>query len=106
MLGATYAKGVGRTVAFSLAAFRLQFAGGHDLGLQSTILLAAAACEMHPKAVLKGIGLRSVTTALQVAGERALAVGTTSLPAIQVDSELFAGPRAVDLAGAALAVGS
>ena len=40
MLAATYAKRVGRAVAFSLAAFRLQFAGGRDLGLQSTILLA------------------------------------------------------------------
>ena len=68
MLTATYAKRVGRAVAFSLAAFRQAFAGGRDLGQESTVLIAAAACEMHPTAVLKGIGLRSVETALREAG--------------------------------------
>ena len=57
---ATYAKGGGRAVAFSLAAFRQVFAGGRDLGDEGTVLIAAAACEMHPTAVLKGVGLRSV----------------------------------------------
>ena len=53
MLAATYAKQVGRTVAFSLAAFRQAFAGGRDLGDTDTVLIAAAACEMHPAAVLR-----------------------------------------------------
>ena len=63
MLAATYAKRGGRAVAFSLAAFRQAFAAGRDLGDQNTVLIAAAACEMHPTAVLKGIGLRSVAGA-------------------------------------------
>ena len=71
MLAATYAKHIGRAVAFSLAAFRQAFAGGRDLGDEGTVLIAAAACEMHPTAVLKGIGLRSVTTALPTRGARA-----------------------------------
>jgi 2-hydroxychromene-2-carboxylate isomerase len=100
MLAATYAKHIGRAVAFSLAAFRQAFAGGRDLAQESTILLAAAACEMHPTAVLKGIALRSVTGGLQAAGERALTAGVRALPAIQVGAELFQGPAAVD--GAAL----
>jgi 2-hydroxychromene-2-carboxylate isomerase len=104
MLAATFAKRVGRAVAFSLAAFRQAFAGGRDLGDESTILLAAAACEMHPTALLKGIGLRSVSTALREAGQRAVAAGASSLPAIQVGDELFAGPRSVERAGAALTV--
>jgi 2-hydroxychromene-2-carboxylate isomerase len=104
MLAATFAKRVGRAVAFSLAAFRQAFAGGRDLGDESTILLAAAACEMHPTALLKGMGLRSVNTALQDAGQRARAAGASSLPAIQVGDELFAGPHSVEQAGAALAV--
>jgi 2-hydroxychromene-2-carboxylate isomerase len=103
MLAATYAKRVGRAVAFSLAAFRQVFAGGRDLG-ESTVLLAAAACEMHPTAVLKGITLRSVTGALDEAGRRARAAGAHSVPAIQVGAELFAGERAVEQAGAALAL--
>ncbi len=48
MLAATYAKQIGRAVAFSLAAFRQAFAGGRDLGDTDTVLIAAAACEMHP----------------------------------------------------------
>ena len=57
MLAATYAKRIGRAVAFSLAAFRQAFAGGRDLGDEDTVLIAGAACEMHPTALLKGIEL-------------------------------------------------
>ena len=88
-LAATYAKHIGRAVAFSLACFRQAFAGGRDLGDESTVLIAAAACEMHPSAVLKGIGLRSVTTGLEQAGARARAAGVTQLPAIGVGDRTF-----------------
>ena len=59
MHAATYAKQIGRTVPFALAAFRQAFAGGRALDAD-TVLIAAAACEMHPAAVLKAIDLRSV----------------------------------------------
>ena len=88
-LAATYAKHIGRAVAFSLACFRQTFAGGRDLGDESTVLIAAAACEMHPSAVLKGIGLRSVTSGLDQACARARAAGVTQLPAIEVGDRLF-----------------
>jgi 2-hydroxychromene-2-carboxylate isomerase len=104
MLTATYAKRVGRAVAFSLAAFRQAFAGGRDLGDEGTVLIAAAACEMHPTAVLKGIGLRSVTTALEDAGARARAAGAQTLPALQVGEELFSGPECIEQAQATLGV--
>jgi 2-hydroxychromene-2-carboxylate isomerase len=102
MLTATYAKHVGRAVAFSLAAFRQAFAGGRDLGDRDTLLIAAAACEMHPTAVLKGIGLRSVRTALDTANERARSAGVVSLPAIQAAGMVFDGEDAVRAAAAAL----
>ena len=102
MLAATYAKRIGRAVAFSLAAFRQAFAGGRDLGDRDTVLIAAAACEMHPTAVLKGIGLRSVADALHQANARAQAVGVSSAPAIQVGSLVFAGDRGLEEAAAAL----
>ena len=88
-LAATYAKHIGRAVAFSLACFRQTFAGGRDLGDESTVLIAAAACEMHPSAVLKGVGLRSVTTGLDQAVARARAAGVTQLPAIGVADRVF-----------------
>ena len=75
MLVATYAKGGGKTVSYSLAAFRQAFAGGRDLGDEGTVLIAAAACEMHPRAVLKGVQLRSTRAALQRACARAAAAG-------------------------------
>src|SRR3954469_15721462 len=54
LLAATYAKSIGRIVAFSLAAFRQAFAGGHALD-ETHVLIAASACEMHPRAVLKAL---------------------------------------------------
>jgi 2-hydroxychromene-2-carboxylate isomerase len=98
MLAATYAKHVGRAVAFSLAAFRQAFAGGRDLSDTDTVLIAAAACEMHPTAVLKAITLRSVTDGLARAAERASAAGVTALPAIQLGGEVFCGPDALGAA--------
>ena len=50
---ATFAQSIGRTVAFSLAAFRQAFAGGRDLSDVDNVLIAAAACELHPNAILK-----------------------------------------------------
>ncbi len=106
MLAATYAKKVGRGVAFSLAAFRQTFAGGRDIGDEHTILIAGAACEMHPVALTKGIELRSTSQALQTAHERARAAGVATLPAIQVGNRTYEGPSALSNATAALTLES
>ena len=102
MLAATYAKNIGRAVAFSLAAFRQAFAGGRDLGDENTVLIAGAACEMHPVALRKGIHLASTKTALQAATWRAQQAGATDLPAIQVGDSIFTGSDAVMAAATAL----
>src|SRR3954447_2662945 len=60
MRAATFAKQTGRAVAFSLAAMRQAFAGGRDLSVTENVLIAAAACELHPRAVIAGIETRSV----------------------------------------------
>ena len=60
---ATYAKSIGRAVPFAQAAFRQAFAGGHSLEDPDYVLIAAAACEMHPAAVLRAAELRSVARA-------------------------------------------
>jgi 2-hydroxychromene-2-carboxylate isomerase len=82
MLAATYAKQIGRAVAFSLAAFRQAFAGGRDLSERDNVLLAAAACEMHPLAVVKGAELRGTRERLTGASAEARAAGVTETPAI------------------------
>ncbi len=97
MLAATYAKHIGRAVAFSLACFRQAFAGGRELD-RDTVLIAGAACEMHPTALLKGIGLRSVSLGLAAAARRARAAGITTLPAIQVGASMYEGYGGIALA--------
>jgi len=104
MLACTFAKSGGKTVAFALAAFRQAFAGGRELGDEATVLLAAAAAEMHPRAVLKAMEMRSVSDSLERAGQRARDAGVAALPAIQLGGELFAGADALDRALARLAV--
>jgi len=102
MIGATYAKQIGRAVAFSLAAFRQAFAGGRTLD-EDTVVIAAAACEMHPRAVIQALGRRSVAAALDTATAKAAAAGVTQLPAIVIEDAVYEGPDAVEQAAAALA---
>jgi 2-hydroxychromene-2-carboxylate isomerase len=102
MLAATYAKQMGRAVAFSLAAFRQAFAAARDLGRRDSVLIAAAACEMHPAALLKGIELKSVRRALDEATESAARHGVRTVPTIRVGNELFTGEEGVEAAAAKL----
>ena len=102
MRAATFAKQSGRAVAFSLAAMRQAFAGGRDLSVTDNVLIAAAACELHPRALLKGVETASVRDALAEATTAAAAQGVDELPAIVVDGRVFSGPRAPeDAAGVA-----
>jgi len=95
LLAATYAKWIGRGVAFSLAALRQAFAAGRDLSQPDSVLIAAAACEMHPNAVIKGVGLASTAKALEEANARAASDGVTELPAIWIDGRVLSGERAI-----------
>jgi 2-hydroxychromene-2-carboxylate isomerase len=102
MVATTYAKQIGRAVAFSLAAFRQAFAGGRTLD-EDTILIAAAACEMHPRAVLQALGRRSVAQALDDATQAAAASGVRQVPAIVIGELVVEGDDAVERAAALLA---
>ena len=79
---ATYAKQIGRTVAFALAAYRQAFAGGRSLAETDNVVIAAAACEMHPAAVVKAAQLRGVGERLEAATARAIALGVRDVPAV------------------------
>jgi 2-hydroxychromene-2-carboxylate isomerase len=94
---ATYAKQIGRTVAFALATFRQAYAGGADLGDADIVLIAASACEMHPRAVLQALERDAVVRALDeataLAGER----GVLDVPAVWVpDGRLLHGDAGLD----------
>jgi len=105
MLAAAYAKQIGRAVAFSLAAFRQAYAGGRDLGDLDTVLIAAAACEIHPTAVTRALQMRSVAEALQRACDRGRAAGIRALPAVQIGSDIYEGEAGLDAAAQAIAGG-
>jgi 2-hydroxychromene-2-carboxylate isomerase len=105
MLVATYARQIGRVVPFAQAAFRQAFAAGRDLSDPNAVMIAAAACEMHPKAVLQGAQLRSVSEELERVTREAGEVGVSDVPAIRIGEHVFLGERCVEdaagLAGAA-----
>jgi 2-hydroxychromene-2-carboxylate isomerase len=100
---ATYAKSIGRSVPFAQAAFRQAFAGGRSLADPDNVLIAAAACEMHPAAVLRGAELRSVAEQLAAATAAASAAGVSDVPAIVLDGRVFVGERALEDAAAQMA---
>ena len=88
---AIYAKESGRVVSFTLACFRQVFAAGRDMSDLDNVLLAAAACELHPNAVLKGIETKSVKDRLRAATEEALERGVEGIPTVAVGAQLFWG---------------
>jgi 2-hydroxychromene-2-carboxylate isomerase len=103
MRAAVFAQSIGRAVAFSLAAFRQAFAGGRDLSDVDNVLIAAAACELHPNAVLKAIETQSVKDKLRKVTAEAYDRGVRGVPTIAVGDELFWGDDRLEEARSALA---
>ena len=101
MRAATYAKEIGRTISFSLAAFRQAFAAGRDLGETDNVLLAAAAAEIHPRALLAAAERDAVKAALREATDRAGDLGVKGVPSLVVDGEVFWGDDLLEEAVAA-----
>jgi 2-hydroxychromene-2-carboxylate isomerase len=103
MLASVYAKQIGKTVAFCLAAFRQAYAGGRDPGEETTALLAGAAAEMHPSAILRAIELRGIGAKLDDATAFAVSAGVTAVPAIVTPAgQVFTGDDGIEAAAAAL----
>lgn len=103
MRAATFAKQTGRAVSFSLAAFRQAFAAGRDLTDVDNVMVAGAACELHPRALLKAVETAGVKGALREATDRAGDRGVEGVPAVVVGDEVFWGDdrleEAVEAAG-------
>jgi 2-hydroxychromene-2-carboxylate isomerase len=91
MRAATWAKEIGRAVSFSLAAFRQAFAAGRDLSDADNVALAAAAAELHPRAVLAAVEREPVKRALREATEAAGDLGVRGVPSVLVGGEVFWG---------------
>ncbi len=91
MRAATFAKQTGRTVSFALAAFRQAFAAGRDLADQDNVAIAGAACELHPRALLKAVATQGVKDELRRATEEAAAIGVRGVPTVLAGGQSFWG---------------
>lgn len=98
---ATYAKSIGRSVSFALAAFRQAFAGGRDLTDPDNVAIAAAACELHPNAIARGAAMASVKRTLRESTDAAGDLGVRGVPSIAVADEVFWGDDRLEEAVAA-----
>jgi 2-hydroxychromene-2-carboxylate isomerase len=96
MRAATFAKQTGRSVSFALAAYRQAFAAGRSISLEDNVLLAAAACELHPRALLKAVETRAVQDALAGATASAAELGVTGIPAVLVGDQVFWGDDSLE----------
>ena len=103
---ATYAASIGRGVAYAQAAFRQAFAGGHSLQELDHVLIAAAACEMHPAAVQAAASRPSLGRALARSTARAAASGVRAVPAVLVAEHVFDGEGGLEQAAAHMAASS
>jgi 2-hydroxychromene-2-carboxylate isomerase len=89
---AWYAKGGGKTVGYALAAFRQAFNGGRSLGSEDTVLIAGAAVEIHPRALLIGADTEGTRRRLREATALARERGVSETPALWVDGALTGVP--------------
>ena len=102
---ATYAKQIGRAVSFSQAAFRQAFVAGRDLSEPDNVLIAAAAAEMHPRAVLAAAERDAIKAELRQATERAVELGVRGVPSVIVGDEVFWGDDRLEEAAEASRAG-
>src|SRR4051812_38974106 len=102
MRAATFAAEIGRAGAFSLAAFRQQFNAGRGLNDVDNLLLAGAACELHPKALLAALERDAIKERLKEATEDAIERGVPGVPTVRVGDELFWGDDHLEDAAAAV----
>jgi 2-hydroxychromene-2-carboxylate isomerase len=93
---ATFAKRTGRTVAFAQAAFRQAFAAGRALSERDNVVIAAAACELHPAAVLRAADSRGVRDVLERATVEAVELGVVDIPAVRIGEQLLIGADVIE----------
>jgi 2-hydroxychromene-2-carboxylate isomerase len=101
MRTATFAKEIGRTVSFSLAAFRQAFAAGRDLSDPDNVFIAAASSELHPRSLQTAIAREAIKSRLREATDRAGDLGVVGVPAVVVGDEVFWGDDRLEAAARA-----
>lgn len=103
MRAAALACDLGRGAAFALAAGRLAFCGGFDLGDPEVLAEAAAAAGIPLGLCLSAAGDAGRDGDIEDAARRLLALGADELPVLRVGRQLFCGEARLPEALAAAA---
>lgn len=103
MRTATFAKEIGRTVSFTLAAFRQAFAAGRDLSVADNVWVAAASSELHPRSLETAVARPAIKERLRGATDRAGDLGVFGVPTVAVGSDVFWGDDQLERAAQAAA---
>lgn len=93
---ATYAKSIGKVAVFSLSLFRQVYAGGRDPADRDTLYLAAAASEIHPRAVDQALSRARVSDDADAATEAAKELGVTTVPTLRMGHRMLVGPAILE----------
>jgi 2-hydroxychromene-2-carboxylate isomerase len=101
MRAAALACELGRGAAFVLAAGRLAYCGGFDLGDPEVLAEAAAAAGVPLDACLAAAGDARRDAAIEDAARRLVAMGADELPALRIGRRLFSGEARLPEAAAA-----
>jgi 2-hydroxychromene-2-carboxylate isomerase len=89
--GMSFAERQGRLKEFALAAMRLSFLEGGDLGELATLLEAGARVGIGERELETGVGEQATKDALREATDDALALGVMGVPTVAIGQELFWG---------------
>jgi predicted DsbA family dithiol-disulfide isomerase len=93
---ATYAKSIGKVAVFSLSLFRQIYAAGRDPADINTLYLAAAASEIHPRAVDQALSRTKPADDADAATDAAREAGVVSVPTLRMGQRLLVGPALLE----------
>lgn len=93
---ATYAKSIGKVAVFSLSLFRQVYAAGRDPAAIDTLYLAAAASEIHPRAVDQSLSRTRPSDDADEATEAAKELGVVSVPTLRMGKRMLVGPALLE----------
>lgn len=93
---ATYAKSIGKVAVFSLSLFRQIYAAGRDPASIDTLYLAAAASEIHPRAVDQALSRSKPSVDADEATEAARELGVTTVPTLRMGQRMLVGPALLE----------
>ena len=98
---ATFAADIGKSISFSLAAFRQTFLAARPMNELDNVLIAGAACELHPNAIKAALQRDSVKQKLTDNTNEAIELGIHGVPTVAVNGELFWGDDQLESAARA-----